>query len=171
MDVILKYSKYSWITWMVIKNYIMLNDMEVEIYRWIYDWGPHLIDFVLWPMSKFVYFFYQQSETFSETFYYEDILPIYSLYIDDLFISSLYTIDDMSIINMVFLYSTTIWMDFLFLILLMFLCGDIARIYFEHNFRQLYRVVSGELEWKGFDYLEKSNMTEFYIIMPYFLLF
>ena len=101
VSAVMKYSRYSWSTWFVLKIFIKLTtysmlkarDMEEEAHKWITDWGPIVnpfIDYVFLPVSRIVIFFLDDD-------YYFFNGPLYNCYIKDLVEPPFYIIQDISV--------------------------------------------------------------------------
>ena len=146
VSVVMKYSRYSWSTWFVLKIFIKLTtysmlkarDMEEEAHKWITDWGPIVnpfIDYFFLPVSRIVTFFYHQTEPFSDNVYYVYILPLYNGHIKNLLEPPLYLLQTMCFKIMIFnisVYETLICVDLgilVFLCFFLFAFGDIACFY------------------------------------------
>ena len=159
----MKYSRYSWSTWFVMKIFIKLTtysmlkarDMEEEAYKWISDWGPLVnpfINYIFLPISRVVILLYQQAEPFWDNVYYGYVFPLYNYHIRDLVEPPFYLLQDISVKILIFnfsVYETLICIDLgtlVFIFLFLFACGDIVSFYYTMEMRKLYRKVKTEME-------------------------
>merc|ERR1711936_1081502 len=143
LKLILKYSKYSWSTWLVMKIWIKLTtyfmlkarDMEAEAYNWISDWGPLVnpfINFIFWPVSRLVVLFYEQTEHFWNSVYFEHLLPIYLYHIQHLIEPPFFLLQDISVklLTLTFsIYEALLCIDYwtlVFVVLFLFAVGETA---------------------------------------------
>ena len=172
MKAILRYSRYTWGTWLVMKIFIKLTtysmlkerDMEAEAHSWISDWGPLVnpfINFVFWPFSRLVTFFYHFNKSFWDDLYYEYILPIYILYLQHLVEPPLYIIQDTSVRFMVFFYESLLGLNFgivVFIIMFIFAIGDIASFYCHRKMKIMFRKVNREIELETLENEKEKNL-------------
>ena len=163
LNALIKYSRYSWSTWFVLKiciklttySLLLARDMEEEAHKWISDWGPIVnpfIDYFFLPVSRLVIFFYHQTEPFSDNVYYVYILPLYNGYIRNLLEPLLYLLQTICFKIMIFnisVYETLICVDLgilVFICLFLFACGDIASFYWKMEMKKIFRKVEKDIE-------------------------
>ena len=154
----MKYSRYSWSTWFVLKIFIKLTtysmlkarDMEEEAQAWITDWGPIVnpfIDYVFFPVFKIFMFINSYMDLITEDAIYDYIYPLY-----DLFEPVLTIIRDLSVKLMLFnfsVYETLVCVDLgtlVFIILFLCACGDILCWHWQARIMKIYRKVKRDVE-------------------------
>ena len=147
MKMILKYSKYSWIAWLVIK---CLMAFELGILPWIFEWGSvfnNFINIVVLCVSRLIFFFLPLTEPcwdIWEVFYSKHTFNIYFVYLLNLARGPVEVFKD----AVDYLYLTNARLDIGFLIFFMIVCGDITHIVCELKIRNMYRDVRKDLERK-----------------------
>ena len=165
MKMILKYSKYSWIAWLVIK---CLMAFELGILPWIFEWGSvfnNFINIVVLCVSRLIFFFLPLTEPcwdIWEVFYSKHTFNIYYLYLLNLARGPVEVIQDS--VNYLYLTDARVDIGFLIFIFIMFVCGDITHVGCELKIRNMYRDVRKELErrvykkdYKNLNYIFKMK--------------
>jgi hypothetical protein len=162
MKSILRYSRYTWSTWLVMKVFIKLStyymlkgrEMEAEAHSWITDWGPLVnpfVNFVLWPLSRVIKFFYRLDTPFWDSVYFEYILPMYILYLQPFVEPPLFLLQDTSVRCLLFFFEFFNGMNYetmVFIIMFIFAIGDIASFYCHRKMKNLFKK---EIELETFE--------------------
>ena len=172
---IFKYSKYIWSTWFVMKIWIKLTTysmlkargQEIEAYNWITDWGPLVMPFVNWiflPLSRLLLFFYEMTEPFWVSLYFENILPIYLRHLQHLVEPPFYMIQDFSVAILISSFSifraiqSIDWGTLVFVVLFLFACGESTSFYCKMKMRKMYRKLKKEIEMERLEIEEEQNL-------------
>jgi len=158
LKALMKYSRYSWSTWFVLKIFIKLTtysmlkarDMEEEAHAWITDWGPIVnpfIDYIFFPVLRILTFLNQHMELFTEDVISDYLFPLY-----DFFEPFLTIVRDISVKLMLFnlaVYETLVCVDLgtlVFVILFLCACGDILCWHWQAQVMKIYKKVKREVD-------------------------
>ena len=154
----MKYSKFTWTTWLVFKIFIKLTtysmlkarNMEEEANQWISDWGPianPFIDYVFFPILHVFTFINYHMELFTDDIIDDYLFPLYGFlkpFLDFLRDSCV----KLLLFN-ISVYETMICVDLgtlVFILLFLYACADIVCFYWKMKMVKIYEKVKKDIE-------------------------
>ena len=168
LKILMKYSRYSWGTWIVLKIFIKITtysmllakDMEEEAYKWISDWGPLVnpfIDLIFLPGYRVIVFLYQQFEPFVNDIVFHKLIPLYESYLK-VNLEPVVTLIHKLFVDIFWIrksiYEALLHMDVgtvSFILLFFLACGEVACYYWKMEMKKTFRKVKKQMELEGFN--------------------
>ena len=145
------------------------RDMEDEAHSWITDWGTLVnpfINFVLWPLSRVLMFFYRLDTSFWDSVYFEYILPMYIFYLQPFVEPLLFLLQDTSVRCLVFFFEFFNGMNYetmVFIIIFIFAIRDIASFCCNRKIKKLVRQIKREIELETLEKEVDTALLEFFL--------